>query len=318
VVTPVVRSLDAFQQRHRPTAVAVAVVRKLGDDDGGTLINSIAFAGFVSVFPLLLILFTVLDLVLSGDPHARATIAHSALAQFPLVGEELGSNIHGLRRTSVIGLVVGIVVLLWGSMALARAGQVAMSRVWAVHHDVRPRFGARLVRSLGFLGVLGLGVAATSALAGFGTVGGRQPFLGAVGEVLALVLNVVVYLLVFRILTPPGVRLRQLVPGSVVGGIGWTVLQALGGYVVGRYLRHAGQVYGTFGAVLGLTAWIYLGARLSIVAAELNPVLSLGLWPRGLAPPPSTPADRRALALAARGPTREVDGDGDAVTAGPD
>jgi len=119
-----------------------------------------------------------------------------------------------------------------------------------------------------------------------------------------------VYFLVFRVLTPKVVESRVLVPGAILGGIGWTLLLALGGYLVGHDLRNDSSTYGVFGVVLGLIACIYLGSELTIYAAELNTVLHRHLWPRGLVQPPLTEADQRSMALQAtqnqRRPEQEV------------
>jgi YihY family inner membrane protein len=293
------RRLDVVQQGHRVPAVAVAVVKKFGDDQAGNLTSVIAYTGFVTLFPLLLVFFTVLGLVLADNPSARHSITTSALADFPLVGQQLQANIHTLQRSSVVGLVIGLLVLVWGSLGLAKAGMHAMAEVWNVPGPERPRTGAQILRSLEFLAVLAGGVIVSTGLAAFGT-NGDHSLLGVVAEALAVAVNIGQYLLAFRILTPPAVATRALVPGAVLGGVGWTVLLAVGGYVVGHQVRHAGAAYGTFGVVIGLVAWIYLGARLSLYAAELNTVLAGHLWPRTLVQPPFSEADQRVADLRLR------------------
>ena len=67
--------------------------------------------------------------------------------------------------------------------------------------------------------------------------------------------------------------------GAVVAGVGWTILQAVGTYLVGHELRNA-AVYGVFAFVLGLVFWISVVTRLVVYTAELNVVLSRRLWPR--------------------------------------
>jgi hypothetical protein len=64
-------------------------------------------------------------------------------------------------------------------------------------------------------------------------------------------------------------------------------------------VRNAGQTYGTFATVIGLMAWLYLGARIVIFSAEINVVLTRKLWPRSLMDPPEE-ADRRARAALAK------------------
>ena len=51
-------------------------------------------------------------------------------------------------------------------------------------------------------------------------------------------------------------------------------------------------MYGVFAIVLGLLFWLYLGARLTLYAAELNAVAARQLWPRSLLQPPLATASQ--------------------------
>jgi YihY family inner membrane protein len=293
------RRIDGAQQRRTVPAFVFGVMKKFGDDNAGALTVQVTYSMFVTIFPLLLILVTVLGLVLADDPSARHRVLNSALADFPIVGQQLGHNLHTLRRGSVFGLVVGVIGLVYGSTGLAQAGLYSMEQIWNIPSAIRPNYLTRMARSLIFLGVLAVGLVLTTALAGFGTFGRHNFWLGALGELLALLANVGFYLAAFRTLTPKQVSLRALVPGVLVGGCAWTVLQALGGYVVGHDLKGASAVYGMFGLVLGLIAWIYLAVEITLYAAELNTVIFYRLWPRSMVQPPLTEADQRSLALQA-------------------
>jgi hypothetical protein len=76
------------------------------------------------------------------------------------------------------------------------------------------------------------------------------------------------------------------------------VLQVLGTWLVHHFL-HSDSVYGVFGVVLGLLAWIYLAVQVTVYSAEINVVLSRRLWPRSIVQPPLTEADRASMALQA-------------------
>ena len=106
------------------------------------------------------------------------------------------------------------------------------------------------------------------------------------------------YLGAFRALTPKGVPTRDLLPGAITGGILWTVLQVLGTYLVHHFL-HSASVYGVFGTVLGLLAWVYLATEITVYSAEINVVLKRRLWPRSIVQPPLTESDRHSMALQA-------------------
>ena len=124
------------------------------------------------------------------------------------------------------------------------------------------------------------------------------------GKVLALavslVLNIGVFWLAFRLGTASEITWRQLRLGAIIGGVVWQVLQAIGGYFISHQLAHASPLYGTFAVVLGLLAWLYLQAELTLYAVEANVVRAYRLWPRSIAPPPYTEQDRRAYELYAQ------------------
>ncbi|MBV9410965.1 MAG: YihY/virulence factor BrkB family protein [Acidimicrobiia bacterium] len=289
-----VRRVDNSQQAHRVSAFAFGVIKKFGDDRGGALAALLTYYGFLSLFPLLLLAVTVLGLVVGNNPAFQQRLLHSALSEFPIIGTQIQQNIHALRATGV-GLAIGIAGLVWGTLGVTQVGQHAMQEVWNVPGVARPNFWTRLLRGLLFLVVVALGVVGTSVLSGLGaqarhSIASRAAFLVAPAPI-----NAVLFLCGFRILTGPRIRLRDQVPGAICAGVAWTALQALGAYLVAHQLRHASQVYGFFGIVLGLLSWLYLLSQITIYAAEINAVRAQRLWPRSVVQPPLTPADRTAL-----------------------
>lgn len=300
------KAIDSFQTRNRPLGFLVAVWKKFSDDQAGNLAALIAYYAFVSVFPLLLLLLTILGIVLRNDPSLQQKVLNSALIEFPLIGDQLRSNVHALDRTG-IGLVVGLLGTLLGARGVAGAVQNAMNTVWEVPRHKRPGFPASLVRTFGIIGVLGIGVLATTALSGIGTWGGRLlgGTLGSVAAIaLSLVVNVGLFWMGLRVATAPSIPTRQLRNGAILAAVIWQLLQTLGTYFIAHTLRHASSLYGTFGVVLGLIAWLYLQAELTLYAVEADVVRSRHLWPRSLFPPPLTKEDRRAYAQYAQADRR--------------
>jgi YihY family inner membrane protein len=294
-----IRKVDATQRRFTPTAFVFGVVKKYGDDNGGVLVSNLAYSSFISMFPLLLVLVTILGYIASVDPSFRAEALKAVAKQVPLIGNQLTGNVHVLQHSSKIGLIVGLAGLIWGSAGLAQSGLFTMEQVWNLPGPARPGYLQRLGRAGLFLVLLGGGVIVTTGLSSLPNYV-HNLGLGAeiLIEVVTAVFNVGMYLGAFRVLTPKGVPTRQLLPGAITGGILWTVLQFVGTYLIHHYL-HSDSTYGVFATVLGLIAWIYIAVEITVYSAEINVVLARRLWPRAMVQPPLTEADRASMALQA-------------------
>jgi membrane protein len=298
---------DRLQQQHHVLSVAVATYKKFSDDQAGNLAALVAYYAFASFFPLLLVLVTVLDLVVRDNTALRDKLLTSALSQYPVIGDQLRSNVHGLTTTG-IALVIGLVLTLYGATGVASAIQNAMNAVWGVPRFQRPGFPWSLARSFGLIAVLGPGLIVTVSLSSIaGGTGHLNGWLArAAAIVVSLVLNVGLFWLAFRIATAKEVASRYLRPCAIMAAIVWQLLQLLGGYFVGHQLK-SHSAYGAFAVVLGLLAWFYLQANLTLYLTELTVVRVRDLHPRSLAPPPLTDGDMRAYDLYAQAGRRRPD-----------
>ncbi|CUU57979.1 YihY family inner membrane protein [Parafrankia irregularis] len=281
--------LDRAQQSRPSVAFPLAVVYKFTEDQGGYLAALIAFYGFLSLFPLLLLLTTCLGFVLAGHPDLQEQVVSSALSQFPIIGDQLRNDVHALRG-SAAAVAIGVFGSIWGSLGVARAVGNALDTVWAVPRRSRPNpFFAR-VRSFGLIGLLGLGVLLTTVLSAITT---RASDLGTglgVGlQVLAVVLGLIgntgLVLVAFQLLTVKDVSFRQVLPGAAIAAVGWQLLQSAGTYLLQYQLQGRTQVYGLFALVLGLVTWLYLLAVVIVFAMEINTVRVGRLYPRALLTP---------------------------------
>ena len=303
-----VRGLDRLQQRHNWLAFPVAVWKKFGDDQAGNLAALIAYYAFASLFPLLLVFVTVLDVVLRDYPTLREQVLSSTFGQFPVVGPDLRSNLHSLNSTGP-ALAIGLILTFLGARGVAGAMQNALSKVWAIPYSRRPGFPWNVLRAITMIIVIGLGVVVTSLLSGLAAgvghvITGSGGHVGAVAA--SLLVNIGVFWLAFRLGTAREVTWRALFPGALASAIVWQVLQLAGTYIVGHQIAHSTSLFGAFGIVLGLLAWLYLQAQATLYAIEMASVRAHKLWPRSLAPP-LTPQDRQAYALYASALQRRAD-----------
>src|SRR5438270_11323009 len=238
--------LDRRQQRSPRLAFVAAVIKKFSDDQGGQLAALIAYYGFVSLFPLLLVLVTVLGFVLQGDPSLRKEILNGTLGQIPLVSDQITHN--GLNG-SAIGLVIGIVGSLLAGRGITGASQNAFNRIWAVPFKERPNFIFARLRGLGMLAILGAMSIVSTIAAGFVGTASHGAAAVVAGVLVAFVFNVALFLTAFKILTAIDLSWRELLPGVIVAAVFWQVLQHLGGFYVNHELKRTGPLYGLFAAV---------------------------------------------------------------------
>src|SRR5215472_1414698 len=183
-----IRRIDAWQQRHRAAAFTFGVIKKYGDDNAGQLVASFSHAAFVSLFPLLLVLVTILGLVAASDPALQHRVVSAVTEQFPLMSQDLG-NVKQLHRSSLIGLIVGLLVTLWGTTGLAQTGMFAMAQIWNVPGPKRPGYLQRLGRTGLFMLVLAAGVLVTTGLASLNAFGHQRSLVVAGADALALAAN---------------------------------------------------------------------------------------------------------------------------------
>lgn len=275
----IVRRLDAFQQRHRATAFGYAVIKKYGEDGAGSQAALLTYYGFLSLFPLLLVLTTITDSVLGNHPHLEATVIRGITNYFPLMGSQLSAHVHGLHRSG-LALVAGILFTFYGARGVADAFRKGVQHVWQVPKEQRDTFPESLLKSLCLIVVGGLGFITASILAGLtGAAGQGLAFRG-----LSAVLNMFILFWLFNFLInfslPRRLPLKQTRVGAAAAAIGLVVLQSLGGYILARELKGLDALYSYFAIALGLLFWIYLQAQMLYFAMEIAFVSSRKLWPR--------------------------------------
>jgi membrane protein len=276
--------LDALQQRHQAAGFPIAVLYKYLDDDGGYLAALIAYYAFVSLFPLLLLLSTVLVIVLGGHPAVRDHLMNSALSQFPVIGPQLGHP-HQISG-GLIGLIVGGLGALYGGLGVGQALQNAMNTVWAVPRTDRPDPFKSRGRSLLLLGTVGLALLGTTVLSALG--GGAGAF-GVGLKVIILVASVAVnagaFILAFRLATARELTVREVASGAVSAAVAWQLLQSFGAVYIGHVVKSASATNGVFALVLGMLAFLYITATVVVLCAQVNVVRVDRLHPRALLTP---------------------------------
>jgi membrane protein len=289
---PWTRSPRLMTLRRRSRSVDVIMLALEGFQRHRTGRNSalIAHYGFLSVFPLLLVLTTILGFVLQGRRDLRDDILDSALSNLPLVGAQIEDDPASLRGNTIV-LIAGLLAALWAGMKAFVAVQAALDDIHEIELARRTSFVRTRVRALGGIVVVGGAQVATAfitSLVGIGDFGlaGRLALVVA-----AIAINTAVLVATYRWLSSVTDPFRVVLPGALSAGFIFAVLQLLGTAVVGRAIANASPVYGTFASVIGLLTWLSLHAMVALVGAEMNRVLagrmsSIDAIPRPVQPSP--------------------------------
>ena len=281
--------LDAFQRRHAVLGFPLGVAYKFFDDRGPHLAALITYYGFVSLFPLLLLLTSVLGYLLEGDPALQQRVIDSALSNFPLLGAQLQHSVGGLRGSGA-ALAVGIAGTLYGALGVMQAAQAALNRVYAVPRSAQPNPLLSRVRSLLLVLTLGLGaLLATGLSALVPRVAGLLPSAGTLAQagtaLVTFAVNTGIFLVAFHALVARRLGWGEVLVGALIAAVLWQLLQTVGVSYFSSFLNRQNDVYGIFGVVLGLVVWIYLQALVVVLAAEINVVRQHRLFPRSLLTP---------------------------------
>jgi YihY family inner membrane protein len=284
--------LDSYQRRHPALGVPIAVARKFFEDESINLAAVIAFWAFFSIFPLLLIFVTLLGYFL--PPSLQGDVLRSAASFFPLLSTDSMGRLSGQWWT----LVVGILSAVWSGSFVVIAIQSAFNSVWEIPHAQRRSIGAQIKCGLVALGAIALGLVVSTVISSYLTATATGTGLDVVarlaGYLIAVALDVGLFIVAFRVLTDRDVSTRDVLPGALLSGIVFWLLQQLSSLIIFRYLHNAERIYGSYATVITMLTWFYSQSVVTLVGAQLNVVLKERLHPRRLIPAPATEADHRA------------------------
>jgi uncharacterized BrkB/YihY/UPF0761 family membrane protein len=290
----VMGAVDRWQRRAPWAGVPYAVMKKFGDDNANLLVVALAWYGFTAIFPLLLVVVTVFGFIGAGS---IGTGIINTLHEFPVIGSSFNPANPDALRGSTLGLVVGLIGLVYGAQGVTQTAQQAMATVWNIPQTQRTGFLPRLGRSLAGLITIGGAFIVNAFVTSYATAGTTSSAIRILVLAGLLVINVGLYWVTFTVLTAKVIGPRGLLPGAILGAIAFTALITLGTGLLTHQLKNASTTYGAFGSVIGIVLLLLLLAKLSMYAAELNPVLSRRLYPRALPlGGEPTDADRQVLA----------------------
>lgn len=288
-----------------PSLLKDAAVRWV-DDGCYRLASSLAYFALFSLFPLILLLLTVVGYVLGTDPGLRERLlnamASASSREFrTLLGQTLESlQTHQSARG--VGAVVGFATLLFGASAVFSELQFALNRIWRVKSVPSVGVGTSLLRALrdkaiSFVVVVGAAFAIFASLvlstalsaagsAAQGIIGSEDAAqLVAIETAASVAVLTVIFAAMYRMIPQATVRWKDVFGGAFLTAVLFAALKRL----LAWYLAHVGSyaAYGAVGAVLGLLTWIYLASMFLFLGAEFARVYAerFGSLAPGRSPP---------------------------------
>jgi membrane protein len=129
-----IQKFDKIQRKSKALGFVYAVIKKYGEDEAGYQAALITYYGFLSLFPLFIIITMVLKLVFNGHSHLRQQVLNHLSQYVPILGSELQHNVHNLPRTD-LGLLVVLLLTLYGARGGAAAVRHALSHIWIIPRD---------------------------------------------------------------------------------------------------------------------------------------------------------------------------------------
>lgn len=277
-----VSRLDKYQRSSQSIGFIVAVIKRFGDEKVGYLGALITYYGFLSLFPLLLILTSVLDIVASGNPEIKAKVLEYASSYFPILGDQLQTNISGSSKSGV-ALFVGLIFLFYGARGVADAFRHAVNSIWHTPKSQLQSFPQNYLSSVYIILLGGTGLIASAGLATYASGLGDFFLFQILSVVIGFVLLTTTFYGLFRIaVSKTEVSHSDLLLGAILSGLGILLLQLIGGFILANQLKNLRNLYGTFALVLGLLFWIYLQVRVVLFAVMINVVHKYRYWPVSL------------------------------------
>ena len=247
---------------------------------------ALAFYTLFSIAPLLLIVLSVAGL-LFGEQAARGEL-FDQLAD--MVGSDSARTIQSMLQEasrpgqSVVGTLVGVLLMVFGATTVLAELQDAMDRIWRVPAQARGSgliswlrvrlLSLGLVLGIGFLLMVSLLLsAALAAMNKWAT-----PYFGEEWLLLASLLNMVIgfaliatlFAMLYKWLPRVAIGWRDVWLGAVMTAL----LFSVGKWAIGLYIGRSSLAsgFGAAGSLVVLMVWVYFSAQIFLFGAEMTSV----------------------------------------------
>ena len=242
------------------------VYEEVQDENVTFMAAGIAYQAFVSLIPLLVLLFFLLSIV--GDQSLATRVVDLTQSFLPRSAQQLLKQSIAGDSASVGASVIGLVTLAWGAFKIFKGLDTAFSEIFDTESE--DTFADKLRdAAVVFAALGGALMAAVAATAAFGAL--NVPFVGFLNPLLLVVGISIAFFPMYYVFPDMDLDPTDVLPGVLVGAVGWAALQSLFQVYIALATDGGGSA-SAIGAVLLLLTWLYFSGLVLLVGAVVNAI----------------------------------------------
>jgi membrane protein len=257
--------LNRLGERWPWLGTVLRVHDRFGELQGGSAASAITLSVFVALFPLLLVVISVVGFISGSNPH----LAHDLVHDLGLTGaaaRNLETTIDTARRSATAASTIGLLGLAWSGLGVIAALQHGVNLAWQAEEK-----GLKS-KLLGVPWLVGAGLIFAASFALSTMLGLLPGWLAPANLLIGLAVDFGLFLWTFWLLGTVKVGVRPLLRGALLAAIGFEVLKVVGSVYVPRLVARSSALYGSLGVVFATLAWLLFFGRLLVYASVLNVV----------------------------------------------
>ncbi|WP_224268967.1 YhjD/YihY/BrkB family envelope integrity protein [Haloprofundus salinisoli] len=253
--------------RRSPIAVGRGVLAEFRSKNVAFMAGSIAYNAFVSLIPLLLLVVLLVSLLGSEQLEGRVSgLVASSLT--PATGELVSNALDSASEGTGLS-IVGVVVLLWGTLKIFRGLDTAFSEIYETEgsNEFVDQLRDGLVVFVALLVGITAMVAASTAFAAFESL----PWVGLLNPLVLILGLSIAFLPLYYVFPDADLSVRGILPGVLTAAVGWALLQGVFQFYIA--FSDKSEAYGVLGGVILLVTWLYFGGLVLLLGAVVNAVV---------------------------------------------
>lgn len=256
------------------------------ENDLFTSAAAMSYFGLLTLFPALLLLLALSN-QLAGGGEVMSQMLTRVVQVYPGSAEFLRETVRSLSTIGPGVIITCIVVVLWAGTWVFAVIERALNRIWGTTPRAFLHGRALMIGMIGIVGLLlSVSVLVTSVLVFLQQLASRIPLralermtllstvTSAVWQLvfvlLSILITITLFTIVYRFMPNARVRVRDCLPGAVLGGLLWELSKYI--FASSLHYFHYDQIYGPVGAVVAVLTWGYMSSLILLWGAQLTAV----------------------------------------------